>query len=50
MSSKITDAVRPENTVRTVVAVEEQQLLEQLQARAAKNQSGFILPVRFVIF
>jgi hypothetical protein len=50
MSCKINNAVRPENTVRTVVAGEEQQILEQLQARASKKQSGVTLPMIFFIF
>ena len=51
MTSKINNAVRPEHTVRTVVATEEQQLLEQLQARAAKEEgSSIILPALFMLF
>ncbi len=45
MTSKINNAVRPEHTVSTVVATEEQQLLELvLQSRAPKKQAGFTLP------
>jgi hypothetical protein len=44
MTSKINNAVRPEHTVSTVVATEEQQLLELvLQSRAPKKQAEFTL-------
>jgi hypothetical protein len=46
MTSKINNAVRPEHTASTVVATEEQQLLELvLQARARRSMLGSPYPL-----
>jgi hypothetical protein len=51
MAHKINDPVRSEATVRAVVAAEEQELLEQLQAQAPQKKGGSLsLPALFLLF
>jgi len=51
MASNINDSVRSEDTVHTAVGAEEQELLEQLQARAPQKKGWSVsLPMMFGIF
>jgi hypothetical protein len=51
MTSSINDSIRSEDPSQTVVAAEEQQLLEQLEARAPKTWARFTtMPMLFMMF